>query len=289
MEKAILDRRLDQMTAEGVSFICNTNFGVDVQLEELRSMFDGVVLAIGSTRPRDLQIEGRGASGIHFAVDYLTAATKSHAGHSPSLSAKGRDVIILGGGDTGADCLGTALRQGAKSVTQLEIMPRPPESRTDSAPWPTMPLLYRVTSAHEEGGERLYAVRTTKALVDADGQISDIEVEPLTYEGTAAIPGEPFTLKCSMLLIAAGFVGADVLTIGGVPETPRGTIAVDHNWVALPADGALAPVVAAGDAVRGQSLIVWAIAEGRSAASCLDALLGGGALPRPLEPGTASW
>lgn len=289
MEKAVLDRRLNQMRAEGVVFECSTEIGRNESLAALRARYDGVVVAIGATKPRELDIERRPGANIFFAVDFLTAATQSLRGLESSISAAGHDVVILGGGDTGADCLGTVHRQGARQVEQLEILPQPPSQRPASSPWPTMPVLYRVTSAHEEGGNRRYAVRTVGAIYSTSGHLEALEVEELDYSGDAPTPVGRHTIPCTMLLIAAGFVASELEAFEELQRTDRGAVAVDSSWVAIPGAPGLAPVVAAGDAVRGQSLIVWAIAEGRSAAAALHSLLGGAPIPAPLVPYAQQW
>lgn len=295
MEKSVLERRVSQLVAEGVRFETGVNVGNqgEVTLESLRQEFDAVVLAVGSTRPRDLDVPGRNAHGVHFAMDYLTPANREAVGGAPTqISAAGKRVAILGGGDTGADCLGTAHRQGAASVVQLELLPQPPATRPASAPWPTMPLLYKVTSAHEEGGERRYALRTREFRVDEDGRVVALIADQLDYteHGETTVTGD-VVIEADLVLIAAGFVGPEVTSLTTVPTTSRATIAVDAGWNCLPASDVLAPVFAAGDAVRGQSLIVWAIAEGRSVASAVHAYLSPDSvrLPHPVEPYSSSW
>ena len=295
MEKDVLDRRLAQMSAEGVVFETGVRVGSDgdVTLEELRQRHAAVILAIGSTRPRDVDVPGRHAAGIYPAMTYLKPANIAARGGAPSpISAQGRHVLILGGGDTGADCLGTAHRQGAASVTQLELLDQPPAERPATAPWPTMPILYKVTSAHEEGGERRYALRTREFVVDSSGRVSAVVADQLRYlaDGTSEVVGEE-TFAVDLVLIAAGFLGPELATLPDVPQTPRGNIEVSTAWLAVPREGALAPVYAAGDAARGQSLIVWAIAEGRSVAAAVHEDLHPEAesLPAPVSPNSASW
>ncbi|WP_031466913.1 glutamate synthase subunit beta [Sciscionella sediminilitoris] len=287
MEKHRLDRRLDQMRAEGTKFRVNVNVGVDITAEQLRADYDAVVLAGGATAWRDLPAPGREATGIYQAMEYLPPANRVAAGEleASPISAKGKDVIIIGGGDTGADCLGTAHRQGAKSVTQLEIMPEPPQSRPDSQPWPTYPMLYRVTSAHEEGGERLYSVNTQEFVADADGNLSALKIVEVTREDGKFVPveGSERDLPAQLVLLAMGFVGPQqegLLTELGVDLDQRGNVARDENFRT-----SLDNVFVAGDMGRGQSLIVWAIAEGRSAAAGVDAYLTGReVLPAPIAP-----
>ena len=292
MEKAVLDRRLAQLADEGVTFACNQSVGIDVSLTQLREQYDAVVLTLGSTIARELPVEGRDALGVYVAMDYLPGANvAARGGADAPIDVKDADVVIIGGGDTGADCLGTALRQGARSVTQLEILPEPPHLRPTSAPWPTMPILFKVTSAHEEGGQREYAVRTRGFLKDGSGRLRALELEPLTYDQSGnATAGDVFEIAAQFAFLAAGFVGPETRGFEDLPVGPKGTFLVDSQWQALPGESGLAPVYAAGDAARGQSLIVWAIAEGRSVAAAVDVALGGtSALPAPVTPGTVSW
>jgi glutamate synthase (NADPH/NADH) small chain len=290
MEKRILDRRLLQLETEGVVFRPGTHVGVDVPAAHLRAGFDAIVLAGGACAPRDLTIPGRELRGIHFAMEYLTLQNRQCAGDPVDdrlISARGRRAIIIGGGDTGADCLGTAHRQGAASVHQLEILPRPPDARAEDNPWPQWPNVYRVSSAHEEGGERLYAVSTTRFLGDARGHVTGLEatkVEMVREGGRTTfreVPGSAFTLPCELVLLAMGFTGPErpgMLEQLGVKLTERGTVWRDENWMT-----SVPGVFTAGDMQRGQSLIVWAIAEGRSAARGVDRYLSGGSdLPAPL-------
>jgi len=283
MEKWRLDRRLDQMRGEGTQFRTGVNVGADVTVDELRSSYDAVVLAGGATAWRDLPVPGRQFTGVYQAMEYLPPANKAYA-HSP-ISAAGKHVVVIGGGDTGADCLGTAHRQGAASVTQLEIMPQPPDSRAPQHPWPTYPMLYRVTSAHEEGGERLYSVSTVEFLGDAEGNLRGLKlVEVRMQDGRfVAVEGSERELECQLVLLAMGFLGPQqegLVADLGVELDPRGNVARDRSY-ATSVDG----VFAAGDMGRGQSLIVWAIAEGRSAAAAVDTYLTGrDVLPAPIRP-----
>lgn len=287
LEKSVIDRRLKQMVLEGTTFKPNTAIGTDITGEQLLERFDAIVLAIGSTRPRGLQVPGADLGGIHQAMDYLTQATKALAGEVPDqITAAGKDVVVIGGGDTSNDCLGTALRQGARSVTQLEIMPHPPATRPANQPWPTYPMIFRVSSANEEGGERLYAVNTTEFLADEHGQVRAlrlVEVEgPQT--GFKPIPGSERELPTQLVLFAMGFLGPETDTVVaqlGLDLDARGNIARDENYQTN-----VSGVFACGDAGRGQSLIVWAIAEGRSCANGVDAFLTGerSILPRPIPP-----
>ncbi|MEV1120802.1 glutamate synthase subunit beta [Actinosynnema sp. NPDC049800] len=287
MEKWRLDRRLDQMRAEGTEFRTNVNVGVDVTVEELRESYDAVVLAGGATAWRDLPVPGRSLTGVHQAMEYLPGANKVARGEldAPPITAEGKHVVVIGGGDTGADCVGTAHRQGALSVTQLEIMPRPPEKRAEAHPWPTYPMLYRVTSAHEEGGERLYSVSTVEFLGDDEGAVRALKLVEVEASGGRfePVPGSEREIPAQLVTLAMGFVGPEkdgLLTELGVDLDARGNVARDEEF-ATSVDG----VFVAGDMGRGQSLIVWAIAEGRSAAAGVDAYLTGrSVLPRPIEP-----
>jgi glutamate synthase (NADPH) small chain len=290
MEKWRLDRRLEQMRAEGTEFRTGVNVGVDVSTTELRSSFDAVVLAGGATAWRDLPIPGREVPGVYQAMEYLPLANRVAAGQlaeSP-VSAEGKHVVVIGGGDTGADCVGTAHRQGALSVTQLEIMPRPPESRSSAHPWPTYPMIYRVSSAHEEGGERLYSVNTQEFLADdrdPDGRLRALRLVEVRNEDGRFVPveGTERELPAQLVLLAMGFVGPQregLLDTLGVDLDARGNVARDAAFKTN-----LDNVFVAGDMGRGQSLIVWAIAEGRSAASAVDAYLTGRPhLPAPIAP-----
>jgi glutamate synthase (NADPH) small chain len=294
MEKRFLDRRLDQMAAEGTEFRAGVEVGVDVTAEQLRAEFDAVVLAGGATQWRDLPVPGRDLDGIHQAMEYLPFANQVAQGElaEPPITAAGKQVVIIGGGDTGADCLGTAHRQGAAAVHQFEIMARPPELRPDSNPWPTWPMVFRTSSAHEEGGERVYAVNTTAFTGDDEGRVralEGVEVEATTVDGRPSfepVPGSEFTLECELVLLAMGFVGPERSALVeqlGVELDQRGNVARDGSW-STNADG----VFVCGDMGRGQSLIVWAIAEGRSCAAAVDTWLTGETLlPSPVEPTTA--
>jgi glutamate synthase (NADPH/NADH) small chain len=286
LEKRHLDRRLGQMRAEGTRFACGIDVGRDVTAAQLRAEHDSVVLAGGATIPRGLPVPGADLNGIHQAMEYLPASNRAVAnGYQTPISAHGRHVVIIGGGDTGADCLGTAHRQGAASVTQLEIMPRPPESRPEAQPWPTYPMIYRVSSAHEEGGDRVYAVSTQEFLGDEHGRVRALQL--VEVEGPAArfapVPGSERQLRADLVLLAMGFTGADragLLDDLGVDMDPRGNVARDGAYAT-----SVPGVFVAGDMGRGQSLIVWAIAEGRSAAAAVDAyLMGSTALPAPILP-----
>lgn len=283
MEKAVLDRRLAQLRAERVVFRTGVDVGVDITAEDLRARYDAVVLTVGSTACRELSVPGRGLAGVHQAMEYLPLANRVCAGdiaESP-ISATGRHVVVIGGGDTGADCVGTAHRQGALSVTQLEILPRPPGARPDAQPWPTYPMTYRVSSAHEEGGERVFAVSTQEFLDDSTGRVRALRL--VDVEGFDPIDGTERELPADLVLLAMGFVGPErgrLLDDLGVSYDARGGIA-RHDDFATDVPG----VYVAGDAGRGQSLIVWAIAEGRSVAAAVDRhLMGETDLPAPIKP-----
>ena len=287
MEKHVLDRRIAQMEAEGVKFRTGTEVGVDITADDLRRRYDAIVLAIGSTRARDLDIPGRQLRGIHQAMEILPLANRVQEGDlgmSP-LDVAGKHVVIIGGGDTGADCLGTSLRQGAASVTQLEIMPTPPSDRPGSQPWPTYPMVYRVSSAHEEGGERIFAVSTTEFVDDGTGQVRALRLVDVEAAdgGFRPVEGSERELRADVVMLAMGFVGPEADQVCeqlGVARDSRGNLARDAGY-ATNVEG----IFVAGDAGRGQSLIVWAIAEGRSAASAVDAyLMGSTQLPAPIPP-----
>ncbi len=336
MEKRYLDRRLLQLAAEGVHFRTGVVVGMvdpesldetgpavqvpgDTQApqaqilraSQLREDFDAVLIATGCTVPRDLDVQGRHLKGVHVAMEYLKSANLVTEGalSSPSITAEGKHVVIIGGGDTGADCLGTVHRQGALSVHQLEIRPRPPDTRSSDNPWPTWPLIFRSSSAHEEGGERLFSVETAAFLGEEEGSaytssngspvahtggrsaklraIRLRQVEMVSSAGQVRfvpIAKSEIELPCELALLAMGFIGTErhrLVAELGLELTPRGTIAVDSSWMT-----SLEGVFACGDSVRGQSLIVWAISEGRSAAAGLDRwLMGETALPSPIVPG----
>jgi glutamate synthase (NADPH) small chain len=287
MEKRHLDRRLDQMRAEGTQFRTSVSVGTDIRADELRADYDAVVLAGGATAARDLPIPGRELSGIHQAMDFLPLANKVQEGDldEAPLTAKGKRVVIIGGGDTGADCLGTSLRQGAVSVHQFEILPRPPESRPNANPWPTWPMIFRVSSAHEEGCERVFSVNTECFLGDESGGVRALRAHEVEFvDGKfTKIEGTDFELECELVLLAMGFVGPErpgLLEQLGVQLDQRGNVARDETYAT-----SVDSVFVAGDMGRGQSLIVWAIAEGRACAAAVDAfLMGETALPSPIPP-----
>ena len=286
MEKDVIDRRLKQMRLEGTVFKTSVTIGTDITFSELRERFDAIVLAIGSTVARDLTVPGREFKGIHQAMEYLPQANRVARGKqiADQILATGKDVVIIGGGDTGADCLGTAIRQHAKSVTQLEIMPTPSQQRPTGQPWPTYPMTYRVSSAHEEGGERVYAVNTSEFVGDGSGTVSGLrvsEVEMVDGRFTA-VEGTEREIPAQLVLLAMGFTGPERTAIDelGLETDARGNIARNEAY-----ETNVPGVFVCGDAGRGQSLIVWAIAEGRSAANGVDALLSGTSkLPRPIPP-----
>ena len=287
MEKRHLDRRIEQMRAEGTEFRTGADVGGAVDIEVLRASVDALVLACGATAWRDLDVPGRGLSGIHQAMEYLPIANKVQEGDAdtPSIDAKGKAVVIIGGGDTGADCLGTALRQGARQVVQLEIMPRPPEERSTGNPWPQYAMVYRVSSAHEEGGERVYSVNTERFLDDGNGNVRALLVHEVEMvDGRfRKVEGTDREIEADLVFLAMGFVGPEKgswLEQLGVALDERGNVARDDDYrTNVPG------VFVAGDMGRGQSLIVWAIAEGRSCAAGVDRhLMGSSVLPSPIPP-----
>jgi glutamate synthase (NADPH/NADH) small chain len=286
MEKHHIDRRIAQMTEEGTRFRAGVEIGVDITWDDLKSRYDAVLVATGSTKPRDLPVSGRSLQGVHFAMEYLVQSNQVVTGIDvPSqITAAGKHVVILGGGDTGADCLGTATRQGAASVTTLAIGARPADERPSSQPWPTFPNLYEVASAHEEFGERKYLASTID-FIGKDGVVTGIKVAETEIVDGKRVPkaGTEYEIKADLVLLALGFVGPETETLAAQiePEVDsRGNIVRDSRWSSN-VDG----VFVAGDAGRGQSLIVWAIAEGRSAAAAIDVYLEGSSeLPAPVKP-----
>jgi glutamate synthase (NADPH/NADH) small chain len=320
MEKRVLDRRLGQLVAEGVEFRCGVQVGIapagldregrlepgeerglgtacapsvaSLRARDLLDEFDAVVLAGGATLPRDLDVPGRQLQGVCFAMQYLKPANLVQEGvleRSP-IDAAGKRVVIIGGGDTGADCLGTAHRQGARSVHQLEILPRPPDERPPDNPWPTWPMIFRSSAAHEEGGERLYSVTAAAFIDDGTGRVAGVRLRKVRQElvdGRATfVPtgGPDVELPCELVVLAMGFLGPErrgVVAELGLELAANGTVAIGPDW-----QTSVPGVFACGDMARGQSLIVWAIAEGRSCAAAVDAwLMGDTALPAPLVPG----
>ncbi|MYS86969.1 glutamate synthase subunit beta [Embleya scabrispora] len=288
MEKRHINRRIEQMRAEGTKFYTGMQIGTDLDAAKLRRRYDSVVIAAGATAARDLPIPGREFGGVHQAMEYLPFANKVQEGDlvASPIDVAGKHVVIIGGGDTGADCLGTAHRQGAASVTQLEIMPRPTEERPTAQPWPTYPMTYRVASAHEEGGERVYAVNTQEFVGGEDGRVKALKLVEVVFENGRFVPvaGTEREIPADFVFLAMGFTGTDrangLVEQLGLALDERGNVARDEAF-ATNVDG----VFVAGDAGRGQSLIVWAIAEGRSCAAAVDAWLTGGTnLPSPIRP-----
>ena len=290
MEKRFIDRRLNQMEAEGTVFKPAVAVGEDITYQDLEESYDAIVIAIGSTNWRDLPIPGRDLEGIYQAMEFLVPANKVQEGdlEDHPFSAHGKNLIIIGGGDTGADCLGTALRHGAASVKQFEIMPRPPEARDISTPWPTWPLMMRTSSAHEEGGDRLFSINTKEFLGD-QGRVSGLETVSVKQEikngqmEFVEVPGTTEIHDAELVCLAMGFIGPEANALVrelNVEINQRGNIERDLNWMSTKQG-----VFVAGDAGRGQSLIVWAIAEGRSCAASVDSWLQGGSqLPDPITP-----
>ena len=285
MEKSNIERRVKQMTVEGTIFRTNATVGENVDIDVLLASHDAVVLACGATNWRDLNVQGRELNGIHQAMEYLPPANKVQQGDivETNISAAGKHVVIIGGGDTGADCLGTAIRQGAASITQLEILPQPPVTRAENNPWPQWSFVFRTSSAHEEGGERLFAVSTEKFVGDDSGNVRGMVISDVKFEnGTfVSIDGTQRELQADLVLLALGFVGAEKaswLDNLGVKFDERGNVARDDDYMSN-----VRGVFVAGDMGRGQSLIVWAIAEGRAAASGVDKyLMGETDLPAPI-------
>jgi len=290
LEKWVLERRLDQMRAEGISFETGIEVGADLSATELLAGVDALLLAGGATLARDLAIPGRELAGIHQAMEYLTLANRVQEGDLdvPPISARGRHVVVIGGGDTGADCLGTVLRQGAASVHQLEIMPRPPDHRDPSTPWPQWPMLLRTSAAHEEGGDRLWSVSTQRFIGDRGGRVAGLVLAQVDMAIEAGRPvftvvaGTEVDLDCDLVLLALGFAGAErspMLAQLGIDLDSRGNVARDDRWSA-----GREGVFVCGDMSRGQSLVAWAIAEGRSAAAAVDRWLMGETVLRTAIP-----
>jgi glutamate synthase (NADPH/NADH) small chain len=289
MEKSVLDRRLSQMEQEGTRFRAGVNVGVEITGSALRTRYDAVVLAIGATQWRDLPIKGRELKGVYQAMEFLPWGNKQALGEVvvPDINVAGKHVVILGGGDTGADCLGTSVRQGAASVTQLEIMPRPTEERPSAQPWPTYPMIFRVSSAHEELDNRIFAVSTEEFLGDGAGNLRAIRIVETEFKDGkfVSVPGSERELPADFAFLAMGFTGPEKTALIDQLEVKlddRGNIARDESF-----QSSEEGVFVAGDAGRGQSLIVWAIAEGRSVAAAVDRfLMGESQLPSPIEPTT---
>jgi glutamate synthase (NADPH/NADH) small chain len=287
MEKSILDRRISQMEAEGTRFRPGVDAGTEITGHQLRSRYDAIVLAVGATQWRDLPVPGRELNGIHQAMEYLPWGNMQALGetYEPLINAHGKHVVILGGGDTGADCLGTAIRQGAASVTQLEIMPMPTNERPSSQPWPTYPMIYRVSSAHEELDNRIFAVSTERFVGDANGNVRALLLLETEFVAGKFQPilGTEREIPAEYVFLAMGFTGPEkngLLSQLEVEFDERGNIKRDEKYAT-----STESVFVCGDAGRGQSLIVWAIAEGRSAAAAVDIFLTGQTqLPAPIPP-----
>jgi glutamate synthase (NADPH/NADH) small chain len=276
LEKHVLDRRIQQMRAEGVTFVANAHVGVNLPVDKLTERYDAILLCGGSEQPRDLNIPGRELKGIHFAMEYLPQQNRrcegDHLDSSRDILADGKRVVIIGGGDTGADCLGTSLRQHPLSVHQFEIMPKPPEQRAASTPWPMWPLQLRTEAAHEEGGIRDWSINSIEFTGDAEGRVKQLHAvrvgPPPKFE---PIPGSEFTLDVDLVLLAMGFLGpvrSGMIEQLGVALDSRGNVATDADYRT-----SIENIFAAGDMRRGQSLVVWAISEGRKAAAAVDRYL----------------
>jgi glutamate synthase (NADPH/NADH) small chain len=290
LDKGVLGRRLDVMTQEGITFKTGVDVGVDISAEQLREDFDAICLACGSTVPRDLGVPGRELDGVHFAMEYLPQQNRTLAGETVAdqITAEGKRVVILGGGDTGADCLGTAHRQGAEIVHQFELLPEPPEERPDDNPWPSWPMVLRSSGAHEEGGVRDYNI-LTKSLTGDSGQVSKLHAVRVDWTRGAGgrfqmseVPGSEFSVDADLVLLAMGFLHPEhggMLEQLGVELDGRGNVKVDDNKMT-----SVPGIFAGGDMVRGQSLVVWAIAEGRDVARGVDQYLVSGVshLPRSI-------
>src|SRR5437867_2052632 len=278
MEKWVIDRRLEQMKAEGVKFQANVHVGVDISGDELRRQFDSVCLALGAEQGRELPVPGRELEGIHPAMDYLVQQNKRNAGDvitEEPITAKGKRVVIIGGGDTGSDCLGTTHRQGCLEVHQFELLPEPPPARAESTPWPLWPMQLRSSHAHEEGCDRQWSVSTTR-FSGHNGHVTKLHAHRVTFENGRFIPmpGTEFEMEVNLVLLAMGFTGPvknGLLDSLGVKYDARGNVAVDENYMTSE-EG----VFAGGDVKRGASLIVWAIAEGRKMAAGVDKYLRAG-------------
>lgn len=293
LEKHHIDRRLDQMRTEGTGFKASVAIGADISLDELQASYDAVIVCTGATVPRDMRISGRDLAGVEFAMDYLVPSNRAQAGEQSGpggtgepIDAKGKHVIIIGGGDTGADCLGTALRQAAASVTTLAIGAQPPIDRSESDPWPTTPRIFEVQSSHEEGGARRYLASTTGFVGDDEGKVIGIDVAETQFVDGRRVPtpGTEHRLDADLVLLALGFSGPESEALE-LDVAVGGAFARDDSY-----SGSAPGVFIAGDAGRGQSLIVWAIAEGRSVAAEVDRFLTGSTrLPQPVRPHDASF
>jgi glutamate synthase (NADPH/NADH) small chain len=276
LNKELIARRVEQMIGEGVEFVTDCCVGTDITFEALRKQFDAICIAIGSKVPRDLPIEGRGLSGVHFAVDFLEQQNRRNAGQiiddAVSLLATGKNVVVVGGGDTGSDCIGTSHRQGALSVTNFEIMPKPPETRSPTTPWPAWPYMLRTSSSHEEGGTRDFGVMTER-FAGKDGKVTEVHCVRVNFEKGQFVKqaGTEFIVPADLVLLAMGFVSPEpkgLLSQLGAELDKRGNLKIDHNAMT-----SVPGVFAAGDCQRGQSLVVWAISDGRRAASGIDRYL----------------
>jgi len=297
LEKQLIERRIEQMQLEGTRFRCGIAIGSDMAWSELRRRYDAVIVATGATEPRPMELPGRELAGVHYAMEFLVAQNRrvaaAVADPTPDadapFSAAGKHVVVIGGGDTGADCVGTAHRQGALSVTSLAIGAQPSPQRTSAQPWPTHPQLYEVSSSHEEGGERKFRAATIEFVSDGDGSVAGVRIAETSFteQGRVPTPGTETTIPADLALIALGFTGPEAVTDERVPLefAARGGFARDNEYAARAGSDALAGVFIAGDAGRGQSLIVWAIAEGRAAAAAVDRYLTGSTeLPQPVTP-----
>lgn len=283
LEKWIIDRRLDQMMAEGVVFKTNVNIGVDVSVKELTEKFDAVILAGGSEKPRDINIPGRELKGIYFAMEFLPLQNKVNGGDEieDQIVATGKNVVIIGGGDTGSDCVGTSNRQGAKSVTQLEVLPMPPMERAESTPWPYWPLMFRTSSSHEEGADRKFSINTKNFIGNENGEVKALVCNEVRFENgkLVEVPGTEFEIAADLVLIAAGFVHPvhegmiNELKESGLELDARGNVKAIFGNGENSHSTSLAKVFACGDMRRGQSLIVWAISEGRKCAAAVHKAL----------------
>lgn len=273
LDKSVIDRRLDQMRAEGVKFETNVDVGVDISAGYLERSFDAILITTGSRHPRDLDVPGRDLQGVHFALEFLTQQNRRNAGDEFSaeetISAKDKHVVVVGGGDTGSDCIGTSRRHGAASITQIEILPQPPEKRLDTNPWPTWPLILRTSTAHEEGCERMFAVTAKQLIGDKNGHVRKMQC--VKVDNFKEVPGTEFELKADLVLLAMGFVHTEhgpLVKDLGLATDKRGNIMVDSNYMT-----ATNGIFAAGDSVKGASLVVHALALGRTVAEAIDKYL----------------
>ena len=296
MEKHLIDRRIEQMQAEGVKFKTSVNAGVDVTGAELEQQYDAIVLAGGAEKPRDLPVPGRELGGVHFAMEFLVQQNRRLAGdHVPTteaIMATDKNVVVLGGGDTGSDCIGTSHRHGATSVTSLELMPRPPDTRSGKNPWPEWPFIMRSSSSHEEGGARDFGVMTTR-IIGENGRVKALEAVRIEMKNgqPTPIPGSELQLPCDLLLLAMGFVSpvtTSVVAQLSLPLDARGNVATERSYAGRFGATSVPGVFAAGDMARGQSLVVWAIAEGRRVARSVDAYLSSLGARRSTEGGAGA-